>query len=160
MCDLAHVQVDVNAHFAHARRHFFAWRDPGRVITVSSVWDYENQPYFGTCHFRCARKEQWSETQTWFDYWELYETPDTSFFGLLARANKLECMLHSLSKSMEIGNMNVAEQLQKSIQAVSMKFNLTFYPADQNIYLCKQCWTLRIIKWHPFCNNWYVKNQR
>ena len=68
---------------------------------------------------RCTRREQWSEAQSWFDYWELYESTDTSFFGLLARANKLECMLHSMSRSLAVGNYSVAEHLQKRIRVVS-----------------------------------------
>ena len=75
---------------------------------------------------RCARKERWEEIQTWFDYWEMYQTEDDfSFFSLLGRANKVESMLHSLSKSLEIGNSGVAKMLKKHTQKVSQ----LLYPA-------------------------------
>ncbi|KAK3591572.1 hypothetical protein CHS0354_041619 [Potamilus streckersoni] len=59
-----------------------------------------------------ARKEKWESTQLWFDYWEIFETDECSFYSLGARARKIEVMLHSLSKAVEIGNKPVVRQLK------------------------------------------------
>ena len=70
--------------------------------------------------YRCARRERWDDIQTWFDYWEMYQTEDDfSFFSLLGRANKIEGMLLSVAKCLEIGNTGVAKMLKTNIQQVS-----------------------------------------
>ena len=47
---------------------------------------------------------------------------DFSFFSLLGRANKIEGMLLSVSKCLEIGNTGVAKMLKTQIERVSLLF--------------------------------------